>query len=158
MNLQDEQLLGQAISLAAAARAAGSRPFGALLADQDGNVVMTALNTTVTEHDSTAHAEMNLLRAANRQIDALLLHTCSLYTSTEPCVMCTGAIYWAGIRRVVFALSAVELSHLQGSDPYSDLLLSSKVIFAAGARPTIVEGPALTEQALAVHQGFWAKN
>ena len=82
--------LTRAIELAADAREHGNHPFGSLLVDGDGNVVLEAENTVVTGRDCTAHAEQNLVRAAVSQFEPDRLATFTLYTSTEPCAMCAG--------------------------------------------------------------------
>ena len=88
----DEQFLKQAIELARQARAAGNHPFGALLV-LDGRVVLTALNTVITEQNPTGHAEHNLVADAIRQFSPDQIARCVLYTSCEPCAMCVGAMY-----------------------------------------------------------------
>ena len=102
----DEHLLRTAVELARRSREHGNSPFGSLLTDADGNVVLEAENTVVAGQDVTGHAELNLVRAASGQVDADALGSHTLYTSTEPCAMCAAAIYWSGIGRVVFALSS----------------------------------------------------
>jgi tRNA(Arg) A34 adenosine deaminase TadA len=88
----DERHLRQAIELAARARANGNHPFGSLLTDAIGDVVLEAENTVLTGRDCTGHAELNLVRAASQKYDpAAFLRACTLYTSTEPCAMCSGA-------------------------------------------------------------------
>jgi tRNA(Arg) A34 adenosine deaminase TadA len=152
----DEQLLLRTIELAQLAREHGNHPFGALLADSAGRILLEAENTVVNERDITAHAELNLVRAASMQLDAEVLHGATLYTSTEPCAMCAGAIYWAGIGRVVYALGADQLTALV--EEISDeptLQLSCREVLAHGGRAIEVSGPHLTEQATAVHDGFW---
>lgn len=69
-----------------------------------------AENTVVTEHDVTGHAELNLVRRASMRFEVETLEGVTLYTSTEPCAMCSSAIYWSGIGRVVYALGS------EGSD------------------------------------------
>ena len=96
----DHKLLRRAIDLARQARAHGNHPFGALLADAHGQVLLEAENTVLTGRDATGHAETNLIRLASAQLsEEARLHS-TLYTSTEPCPMCTGAIFWAGVGRV----------------------------------------------------------
>src|SRR6478672_12994990 len=99
-----EELLRQAIVVARQAREHGNHPFGALLADPDGNVLLSAENTVVTGTDATGHAETNLVRLASARYSTSELRGLTLYTSTEPCAMCSGAIYWSGIGTVVYAL------------------------------------------------------
>jgi tRNA(Arg) A34 adenosine deaminase TadA len=151
-----ERHLLAAIELARRAREHGNHPFGALLVDEDGNVVLEAENTVLTERDVTGHAETNLMRLASSRFDADFLGTCTLYTSTEPCPMCAGAIYWGNVRRVVFALSQEEMRRISGGDPENfQLELTSREVFARGDHDVEVIGPHLLEQARAVHDGFW---
>lgn len=147
----DEQHLRQAIGLAASARERGNHPFGALLS-VDGSVVLTAENTVNTEQDPTAHAETNLIRQAVLQLRPEQLSRSTLYTSCEPCAMCVGAIYWAGVRGVVYALSSEELVGLAGAD----FLIPCRELFSRASRKVEVAGPLLTEEAMRVHEGYWS--
>jgi tRNA(Arg) A34 adenosine deaminase TadA len=148
---QDERLLVAAIGLAQRARGNGNHPFGALLAAPSGDVLCEAENTVVTEGDVTGHAELNLVSKACRALAADQLATATLYTSTEPCAMCSGAIYWSRIPRVVYALGEDELVVLAEGG----LQLPSRQVFAAGSPTVEVSGPHLRDAAAAVHQGFW---
>jgi tRNA(Arg) A34 adenosine deaminase TadA len=124
--------------------------------DADGNLLLEAENTVVTERDTTGHAETNLVRMASRRYESEFLANCTLYTSTEPCAMCAGAIYWSNIGRVVFALSEVTFNSIKmGESRNHRLVLASTEVFARGQRPVQVEGPALETEALKVHEGFW---
>jgi len=152
----DLALLRRAIDLAALARAHGNHPFGALLADPEGNILAEAENTVITDHDVTGHAETNLVRIVSRTLPAHVLATATLYTSTEPCAMCAGAIYWAGIARVVFGLSEAGLAQMTGADPENPTLdLPARTVLGAGQRAIEVSGPLLVAEAAAVHAGFW---
>ena len=147
-------LLRIAISLAANAREHGNHPFGALLADESGNILLTAENTVNTARDASGHAELNLVRLASAQLPTRVLARATLYTSTEPCPMCAGAIFWSGISRVVYALSEDGLYAMTGDSPES-LKLPCREVFARGGRPVDVVGPLLEDEAAIVHQGFW---
>lgn len=152
----DLAFLRQAIAIAQQARDHGNHPFGALLVDADGTVLLTAENTVITERDCTGHAETNLVRLASQTYAADLLKQCTLYTSTEPCAMCAGAIYWSNIRRIVFAMSEASLLRLtSGNATHPTLSLSSREVLARGQYPVEVLGPALEEEAIRPHQGFW---
>lgn len=149
-------LLNRAVEIAQSARRNGNHPFGALLAEANGKILLEAENTVNTHRDCTGHAETNLMRLASRHYDAAFLKTCTLYTSTEPCAMCAGAIYWGGVGRVVYALSEVDLYQMTGSDPENPTLcLSCREVFAHGQRPIQVEGPFDLPAARQVHAGFW---
>jgi tRNA(Arg) A34 adenosine deaminase TadA len=140
----------QAIVLAEEAVTNGDHPFGALLV-KDGVVVLTAVNTIHTQNDITRHAELNLVSQAARQFSSEFLAECTLVTSTEPCAMCAGAIYWSGISRIVFGCSATALGQIAGDD----FLIPCAEIFARGTRPITVVGPVLEEEGTAVHQQYW---
>ena len=150
----DEQLLLRTIELAASARTAGNHPFGSLIVDAAGERVLEAENTVVTGHDVTCHAELNAVRAASIELGERGLEGATLYTSTEPCAMCAGAIYWSGIARVVYALGSDTLAAIV-EDPTEDLRLPCREVFERGGRRVDVSGPHLVEQASAVHAGFW---
>ncbi len=148
MNEQDLKHLRRAIALAASAREKGNHPFGSLLVGENGSMLIEAENTNVTQDDITAHAEMNLARMAARKYSLDELARCTLYSSTEPCVMCAGAIYWAHIGRVVYALSQQSLCEMAGS--------ARGPLSCRGVLTHIeVVGPAIEEEAQRVQEGFW---
>ncbi len=156
MTDQDDRFLRQAIDLARSAREHGNHPFGAVLVDPDGQAVLTAKNTVTTDRDVTGHAETNLVRLAFTTIEAGRLPGYTLYTSCEPCAMCSGAIYWAGIGRVVFALAESSLRAITA--PYPDtptLAHPCRLVFADGSRAVEVTGPLLEDEARDVHRDFW---
>ncbi len=153
----DEAFLRRAIELARRAREDGRHPFGALVVNERGRVIAEALNNAVRPAgDPTQHAELNACAAAAELLTEDELATCTLYTSTEPCAMCAGAIYWTGIGRVVFALSEKKLHGYTGSHNQNPTLdVPCREIFACGQQPTLVSGPFLEEEAAQVHEGFW---
>jgi tRNA(Arg) A34 adenosine deaminase TadA len=151
----DVTYLRAAIGLAQRSRRRGNHPFGALLVDADG-VAAEAENTVVSERDVTGHAETNLVRIASRRFDRAYLRSCTLYSSTEPCAMCSGAIYWSGISRVVYGLSEAGLLKLTGShEDNPTMSLPCRDVFAHGQGSIKVVGPALEDEARSVHDGFW---
>jgi tRNA(Arg) A34 adenosine deaminase TadA len=156
MVLDHETYLRRAVEVARSARARGNHPFGALLVSQAGEVLLEAENTVVTERDVTGHAETNLVREASKRFGQEVLGRATLYTSTEPCAMCSGAIYWSGISRVVYALSEEGLLELTGNnDENPTMHLPCREVLASGQRLTEVIGPMLEEEAKRVHEGFW---
>ena len=158
MNDTDIQHLRIAIEIAQRARDHGNHPFGAILVDENGQMLLEAENTVVTEGDCTGHAETNLMRLATRNFSPEKLSVCTLYTSTEPCVMCSGAIHWGNVQRVVYALSEAGLYEIAGPSP-ENLLLPCREVFARSQRPVEVVGPSLEldAEARAVHENFWRK-
>jgi tRNA(Arg) A34 adenosine deaminase TadA len=153
-NLSESDLkyLRAAIDMARRARERGNHPFGALLVDEKGNVILEAENTVLTERDCTGHAETNLVRQASQKFTPKTLAKCTLYTSTEPCPMCAGAIYWSNVSRVVFALSAQSFYAFIGNTA-NQTLPSCRTILGHGGIEVV--GPALEEEAKKVHEGFW---
>jgi len=148
----DERLVRQAIDLARRARQAGNHPFGALLA-LDGTVLLTAQNTITTDRDPTAHAESNLVAEAIRRLTPEQIRRSVLYSSCEPCAMCVGKMYWAGIRSVVYALPAQEL----GAMAARDFVIPCRELLSRSRDTVRVVGPVLVEEAREVHLGFWQK-
>ena len=151
----DSGHLRHAIRLAQAARDRGDHPFGSIVVAPDGTVV-EGLNSVVTQNDPTGHAETNLVRNAAAALPAEVLAASTLYTSTEPCAMCAGAIYWSGIGRVVYALGEDELIRIvHAQEGIPTLALPCREVFARGGRPVEVVGPVPLPEAVAVHLGFW---
>jgi tRNA(Arg) A34 adenosine deaminase TadA len=153
----DETLLRQAFEVARCSRAAGDHPFGSVLADGEGNLLMEQGNGYTSEGgDRTAHAERLLASRAARAYDLKFLARCTLYTSAEPCAMCSGAIYWAGIGRVVFGQTEKGLKEQTGAHEENPTLdLPCGLVFATGQRPTEVVGPMLEEEAAKLQADFW---
>lgn len=77
-------------------------PFGALITDREGNLISISSNSVLKDHDPTAHAEINAIRAASKQLQTHDLSGCTLYATSFPCPMCLGAIIWANIKKVVY--------------------------------------------------------
>ena len=157
--LDDERFLRLAFAVAQRARDGGSHPFGCILVDAAGTVVMEQENAYLSEgQDMTAHAERLLATRASKahRPDELRDHT--LYTSAEPCAMCAGAIYWSGIGRVVFGQTEHALKAATGDHAENPTLdLPCRTVFAAGQRRVEVVGPLLEEEAARLQEGAWAR-
>jgi tRNA(Arg) A34 adenosine deaminase TadA len=145
-----EPFVRQAIALAGQARLAGNHPFGALLV-LDGEVILMAMNSVGVDRDPTAHAETNLVASAIKQLPPEQIRRAVLYTSCEPCAMCVGKMYWAGIRTVAYGLSSRALSVLAGPD----FLIPCRELFERASEPVTVIGPLLEDEARSVHIGYW---
>jgi len=108
--------------------------------------------------DSTAHAERLVATQACTTLSADVLKKATLYSSAEPCAMCAGAIYWAGIGRLVYGLSEHRLRAVTGNHPENPTLdLPCREVFKSGQRATEVKGPLLEDEAEALHAGVWTK-
>ena len=151
-----EDYIRVTLAIARAARAAGNHPFGAILVGPDGTVLMEAGNSHGDSHDRTAHAERVLMTRASREYSAEFLAGCTLYANAEPCAMCAGSAYWAGVSRVVYGLSEHEMKTLIGPHPENLTMdLPCRVVLSAGQRAIEVIGPLLEDECRAVHDGFW---
>ncbi len=102
LNGEERKFLKLAIDTAEENITEGGGPFGAVIV-RSGSVLATAGNRVVPGHDPTAHAEVLAIRMAAEALGTHDLSDCVIYASCEPCPMCLGAIYWAGIRRIVYA-------------------------------------------------------
>lgn len=150
-------LLRRAIELARDARAHGNHPFGSLIADGAGRVLIESENKVVTLGDDTAHAELLLASMASRQLSREQRNAATLYTSTEPCAMCAGAMYWSGIGRLVYAMSEADLLALTGDHEENPTMqLGCRAVLAGGQHTTLVLGPNLVDEAILAHEGFWS--
>jgi tRNA(Arg) A34 adenosine deaminase TadA len=149
MQATDEQFLRQAIALARQAREQGADPFGAVLVI-DGSVRHQSRDRSVEMADPTFHAELSVISEYCRAQQQFALEGATLYTSSEPCPMCAGAIHWARISRVVFSVSQVMIQQRSGGRPKIDCA----AIINAGHRQIEIVGPLLAEEGLAVFEGY----
>lgn len=154
----DLSLLRTTIELADESKKNGRHPFAAIVANEHGEIVTTAGNNSMPpEGDPTQHAELVAAAKAARLLTPEELAKCTLYTSAEPCCMCSGAIYWCNIGRVVYALSEHRLLGLTGDHPENPTFsLPCREVLVRGQRHVEVSGPLLEEEAAKPHIGFWA--
>lgn len=153
-----EFYLRRAIEISKEARAAGNTPFGALLVNKDGEIIMEQGNIEITEKICTGHAEATLAARASHEYFREFLWDCTLYTTAEPCAMCAGAIYWANIGRVVYGMTERRLLELTGSNEQNPTFdLPCREVFARGQKDIKVIGPveAVEVEAAKVHEGYW---
>ncbi|QRP49027.1 nucleoside deaminase [Amycolatopsis sp. FDAARGOS 1241] len=130
-----EALLRRAIELAATGRASGNPPFGSLLAAADGRVLLEEWNTTITDRDITAHPELKLARWAARELTPEQAAVTTMYTSCQPCGMCTGAIERSGLGTVVYALSTEQLNGLKPPAAAAGFTLQGPALFGEARLP-----------------------
>ena len=154
----DVLFLRRSFEVARRALTHGNHPFGAILVDENRNVLIEAENGYMPTHDGTAHAERLLSTQACTTLSPDVLRNATLYSSAEPCAMCAGAIYWAGIGRLVYGLSEHRLRAVTGNHPENPTLdLPCREVFKSGQRATEVVGPLLEDEAEALHAGVWGK-
>jgi tRNA(Arg) A34 adenosine deaminase TadA len=125
--------------------AAGQSPFGAIIV-RNGEVVAATHNTVWRDTDPTAHAEVNCIRAAAKVLKTILLHGCTMYSTTEPCPMCLTAIHWAKIDRVAFGACIADASDAG----FGELFVDAKVLATMGRSPLVVESGLLREECAAL--------
>lgn len=143
-----ERHMARAIELAREAADRGDEPFGSVLV-KDDRIVMESRNAVNTENDIARHPELTLARRAAAERDDV--DDLVMYTSTEPCPMCSGGMYHAGLRAVAYSVSGERLAELLGGGfvvPCSDL-------FAKGPEDVRVLRDVLLEEGEAVHEECW---
>jgi tRNA(Arg) A34 adenosine deaminase TadA len=136
----------RALELAEEARDRGDDAYGTVLVRED-RIVAEARNAVVTDDDLRAHPELELARRAVREFTPEERLETVMYTSTEPCPMCAGGIYHAGLPAVVYSVSAERAGELG-----TDLVVPSSEVFAGGSREVAVAGPVCPEVGERLHR------
>ena len=113
----DIRFMREAIRLADESVACGGGPFGAVIV-KDGRILAEASNSVTLDNDPTAHAEVNAIRRACRELGTFDLNGSIIYASCEPCPMCLGAIYWAGIERIYYANTRADAAAADFADGF----------------------------------------
>ena len=147
---QDRAFMREAIRLANESVATGGGPFGAVIV-KDGEIVAASSNSVTIDNDPTAHAEVNAIRKACRKLGSFDLSGCVIYTSCEPCPMCLGAIYWAGIDRIYYGNTRADAAAINFDDNFIYEELTKEL-----PERTIPILPLLGEEALETFR-LWAE-
>lgn len=92
-------------------------PFGAIIV-RKGKIIGIGRNEVTATNDPTAHAEMQAIRAACKELNSYQLTDCEIYTSCEPCPMCFGAIYWARLTSIYYACTKTEAAGIGFDDQF----------------------------------------
>jgi tRNA(Arg) A34 adenosine deaminase TadA len=140
MTPEDKKFLSMALEAASANISEGGGPFGAVVV-REGRAISVSGNRVVPDSDPTAHAEVTVIRQAAAALKTFDLSDCVIYSSCEPCPMCLGAIYWAGIRRVVYAADR----HMAAAAGFSDELIYREIALAPSERSIVMERAMITE-------------
>jgi tRNA(Arg) A34 adenosine deaminase TadA len=150
---EDRAFMARAFELARYAVTHGGGPFGALLV-KDGKVLAEFSNCVHSTGDVTKHAETGLISAFSPKIDRETFGKSTLYTSTEPCAMCCGAICFAGIGRVVYGTSEAPFVQVMGLPADPNPLTSHEILNRIA--PSIkVLGPLMESDGLKIHEEYW---
>lgn len=156
------RLLRKTIEIAAKAKSRGDHPFGCLLADAAGNILMEQGNEEVTgEGDCTAHAETILMRRASQKYSKKKMSKLTMYSVADSCAMCTGAMYWGNLGRMLYICSEAKLKEMTGDDIRNPTLnLPSVVVIASGQKEMKITGPfpELVPEFIDLHRDYWNKD
>ena len=148
----DEFFMREAVRLSRLAAEHGNEPFGAVLV-KDGEIVCSNENQIHSQSDPTFHAEAGLIRRFCHEKRTMNLRDYTLYTSCEPCFMCSGAMVWAKLGRLVYAAGARDLESIFGGEGCD----CSALVFAnSGHRPQVTAG-VLREESFAVLKSYFGK-
>ncbi len=127
-------------------------PFAALVV-RAGRLVARGTNTVTSACDPTAHAEINAIRSACRELQRFQLSDCDIYTTCEPCPMCLGALYWARPRRVYYAATRDDAAAVG----FDDAFIYDELRCAPEMRQLAME-QLLREEALGSFRAWKAKH
>jgi len=148
--LNHEQYINQACDLAREAGKRGDGPYGSLLV-VDGEVIMEESNRENTDDDLSLHPELTLARRAKSELDPETASEAVMYTSTEPCPMCSTGMAYAGLKAVVYSVSGARASELRGGGTGG---IPSGEVFERLDTDIDVVGPVLEDDGTAVHEEF----
>ena len=147
---QDELFMREAVALSRQAVEKGNEPFGAVLV-RNGEIVFRNENQINTRSDPSFHAEAGLIRQYCAEQHTMDLSDCTLYTSCEPCFMCSGAMVWAKLGRLVYAASAPDLLSIFHQEGVS----SSRIVFENSGHRPAVTGGVLRDEAMEVLRAYF---
>ena len=148
----DEFFMRRAIALSRSAVAHGNEPFGAVLV-KDGEIVFENENKIYTRHDPSFHGEAGLIRESCAQTGITDLHEYTMYATCEPCFMCSGALVWVKLGRLVYGASNRDLEKILGQEGCD---CSSMVFAHSGHCPAVTSG-VLREECLQVLKDYFGQ-
>ena len=149
--MNDKIYMKKAIELAKAAVEHGNEPFGAVLV-KDDEIVFTNENQIYTKHDPTFHGEAGLIREFCEKIGITDLHEYTIYASCEPCFMCSGAMVWVKLGRLVYGASNDDLEKILGNEGGCNC---SRIVFENSFwKPDVTEG-VLREESVKVLEEYF---
>ena len=151
--MQDEVFMQKAIELSRLAVAHGNEPFGAVLV-KDGEIVFTNENQIYTRHDPTFHGEAGLIREFCAQTGVTDLRDYTMYSSCEPCFMCSSAMVWVKLGRLVYGASNIELEAILGNE---GCCCSQMVFDHSFWQPQVTAG-VLREESLSILREYFSKH
>ena len=151
--MKDEVFMKKAIELSRLAVEHGNEPFGAVLV-KDGEIVFTNENQIYSKHDPSLHAEAGLIREFCAKTGISILQEYTMYSSCEPCFMCSGVMVWVKLGRLVYGASNIELENILGNEGCN----CSKLVFDNSFwKPEVTEG-VLRDESLEVLKEYFSKH
>ena len=151
--MNDEYFMEKAIELSVKAVENGNEPFGAVLV-KDGVIVFTNENQIYTKNDPTFHAEMGLIRCFVETTGITDLHEYTMYSSCEPCFMCSGAMVWTKLGRLVFGAGNDDLERILGNEGCS----STKLVFENSFWKPQIRSGVLREKSIRVLESYFSSH
>lgn len=151
--MNDQFYMRKAIELSAKAVDNGNEPFGAVLV-KDDEIVFTNENQIYTMHDPTFHGEAGLIRRFCAETGITDLSEYTMYSSCEPCFMCSGAMVWVKLGRLVYGASNIDLEEILGNGGCN----CSRIVFDNSFwQPEVTEG-VLREESLKILSDYFSRN
>lgn len=152
---KDLSCMQEAIEMSRLARRTGNAPYGAVLADKQGNILYRQADVTQTEQRLSGHAVVQLLENAMKDMARTELSECTLYVTVEPCYLCAGAVLVSGIGRVVYGMSKEKLADVVGMA--KTMRPDVNKAFVGHEDELVIEGPVpqLESEILSAHKGAW---
>ncbi|MEA2041502.1 MAG: nucleoside deaminase [Bacteroidota bacterium] len=117
MEKNDKYFMAEAIKLSEESVMNSGGPFGAVIV-KDGKIIAKSSNSVTSTNDPTAHAEVNAIRLASKNLNSFDLSGCTIYSSCEPCPMCLGAIYWAKIDKLFYGNTKEDAKNINFDDSF----------------------------------------
>jgi tRNA(adenine34) deaminase len=150
MTISDETYMRQAIAIATERGIDPSlTPIGAVIV-LNGRVIAVERNRTEELCDATAHAEMMAFRAAGREAGEMELRGATLYTTLQPCGMCTMASIWSKVGRIVYGAGRDDVHEMYFEDRNYDMI---NFVTDAYREDLVVEGGCLRQECAALYFG-----
>ncbi len=150
---KDELFMKEAIRLSAEAVVHGNEPFGAVLV-KDDRIIYTNENQIYTRHDPTFHGEAGLLRNFCTETGITDLSEYTMYSSCEPCFMCSGAMVWTRLGRLVYAASNIDLENILDKEGCE----CSRIVFEHSFHAPIVTSGVLREESIVILKQYFAEH
>lgn len=146
--------MAKAVACALEGMKKGGGPFGACITTIEGKIVACAANSVIPNHNPSQHAEVNAISAACRKLRTHVLDEHILYTTTEPCLMCRGAAYWAQIPVIVYGTNQTDARRAG----FDELNLTDRQFLKIAARKQIILADFMRKECMETFKQFRRRN